>query len=155
MCPSWKATVTICGLSKMYGKLGKQNMVLICLTTCRISWQTLTSFRNTNDLKQALRGDEHATLTNIRSICWKVRAQTIRTMWLHLTEILQVFLLFQNADQSSWLQTLVDSRSAYDSLRARFLRAIDNPDEVDSDIDPLSEHEEVRWSFSHSHGSSD
>src|SRR5215472_11442595 len=45
------------------------------LTTCRISWQTLTSFRNINDLKQALRDDEQAALTNIRSICWKVRVQ--------------------------------------------------------------------------------
>jgi TBC1 domain family protein 5 len=76
-------------------------------------------------------------------------------VWLYLIEILQVFLLFQNADQSSWFQTLADSRSAYDSLRVHFLRAIDNPDEVDSDIDPLSEHEEVCWSFGHSYGWSD
>lgn len=54
-------------------------------------------------------------------------------------------MLFRTAEQTQWSRILEEQRSAYESLRSHHLRAIENPDEVDSDIDPLSEHEESPW----------
>lgn len=61
--------------------------------------------------------------------------------------------MFENVDLQEWPSTLAESRSVYDSLRAHFLRAIENPDELESALDPLSESDEVRTHASHRRGS--
>ncbi|MCJ1307338.1 hypothetical protein MMC25_000984 [Agyrium rufum] len=55
----------------------------------------------------------------------------------------QAFLLFENLDQSTWLKTLEDSRSAYSSLREHFLRYIESTD----DMDPLADDENSPWNI--------
>lgn len=47
-------------------------------------------------------------------------------------------------NRPEWPSTLAESRAVYESLRAHFLRAIENPDELESALDPLSESDEVR-----------
>jgi hypothetical protein len=62
---------------------------------------------------------------------------------VHKLTVAQIFLLFKTLDRSRWLPKLEDSRARYDSLRFRYLRAIEHPDEFDTSVDPLSENEEV------------
>ena len=52
-------------------------------------------------------------------------------------------LFFRDLDQSKWLSDLADSRAAYDSLRSHYLRAVQNPDELETAVDPLTEGSEV------------
>jgi TBC1 domain family protein 5 len=66
-------------------------------------------------------------------------------IWRLHSHINQIFLLFNTLDRSSWPTSLTDSRTAYDSLRSHFLRAIEHPDEIESVVDPLSENEEVLY----------
>ncbi|KAJ9637267.1 hypothetical protein H2199_007554 [Coniosporium tulheliwenetii] len=61
----------------------------------------------------------------------------------HSTGRREAFLLFENVDRSTWPTLLNDSRDAYNSLRAHFLRAIEHPDELESAGDPLSETDEL------------
>lgn len=95
------------------------------LEEARKSWQTLTACSSLADLKEHVRAPTLESSITSRSIYWKT------------------FLLFDSCDQSEWLRRLADSRSAYVSLRGHFLRAIENPDEVEADLDPLSEDVEV------------
>lgn len=60
-----------------------------------------------------------------------------------LTDIAQAFLLFQSTEVTGWSRALVDSRSAYTSLREHFLRYIENPDELGSALDPLDDDQNV------------
>lgn len=59
----------------------------------------------------------------------------------------QIFLVFKTLDRSSWPTHLSNTRRSYESLRDHYLRAIRHPDEFDSSVDPLSEHDEVRTSL--------
>ncbi len=56
----------------------------------------------------------------------------------------QAFLLCGPLSQSSWPKKLADSRSAYSSLRDHFLRYINNPNDLQSSIDPLADDDNVR-----------
>lgn len=56
----------------------------------------------------------------------------------------QVFLLFQTTDTTTWSHALVDSRSAYSSLREHLLRYMENSDELDSALNPLDDDRHVR-----------
>ncbi|KAL1639242.1 hypothetical protein SLS58_008084 [Diplodia intermedia] len=95
----------------------------------RASWELLEQAKSLADLRAAVGlGSAPATLVSgQRSACWKA------------------FLLFENVDHAEWPSTLAESRSVYDSLRAHFLRAIENPDELESALDPLSENDESPW----------
>jgi hypothetical protein len=55
----------------------------------------------------------------------------------------QTFLLFQSTEVTGWSPALVDSRSAYTSLREHLLRYIENPDELGSALDPLDDDQHV------------
>ncbi|KAB2572898.1 TBC1 domain family member 5-like protein B [Lasiodiplodia theobromae] len=95
----------------------------------RASWELLEQAKSLADLRSAVGlGSAPSALVNgQRSACWKA------------------FLLFENVDLQEWPSTLAESRSVYDSLRAHFLRAIENPDELESALDPLSESDESPW----------
>ncbi|KIW01154.1 uncharacterized protein PV09_07440 [Verruconis gallopava] len=91
--------------------------------------QLLLAYSNFAEFQAAvLDSDQHLDiLEGLRSVCWKI------------------FLLFRNLDQAQWLSSLTKSRSAYDALRTHYLRAIENPDEVDTADDPLVENTESPW----------
>ena len=55
----------------------------------------------------------------------------------------QIFLLFQTTEVTGWSRALVDSRSAYTSLKDHLLRFIDNPNEIGSALDPLDDDQHV------------
>ena len=44
---------------------------------------------------------------------------------------------------TGWSRVLIDSRSAYSSLREHLLRFIENPDELGSALDPLDDDQHV------------
>ncbi|KAF2744855.1 RabGAP/TBC [Sporormia fimetaria CBS 119925] len=91
-------------------------------------WPRLDEFRSLTDLKTSVSSHNEPQITAaLRSVCWKI------------------FLLFQTLDRSTWSSKLADSRSTYDALRLRYLRAIEHPDEFDTSVDPLSENEESPW----------
>ncbi|QDS73666.1 hypothetical protein FKW77_002618 [Venturia effusa] len=92
-------------------------------------WAKLSDYRDFPALKTAILDaqEEPQLLTGLRSVCWKI------------------FLNFRNLDRASWPASLTTSRLAYDSLRSHYLRAIEHPDEVSTDADPLSEHVESPW----------
>ncbi|KAL9119368.1 MAG: hypothetical protein Q9187_004079 [Circinaria calcarea] len=54
------------------------------------------------------------------------------------------FLLFENLDRSTWLKTLLDSRSAYAALRQHFLRDLEHPEDLPT-VDPLTDDETSPW----------
>ncbi|KAL9064118.1 MAG: hypothetical protein Q9157_007950 [Trypethelium eluteriae] len=95
----------------------------------RKCWSELTKFISLSDLKNAVKDSQsdHASIQGLRSVFWKI------------------FLLFQTLDRTTWPKRLQDSRAAYTSLRAHFLRSIEHPDELESAIDPLTESEESPW----------
>jgi TBC1 domain family protein 5 len=99
------------------------------LTYCRVSWNQYTDYPSVSALKEALWNAETSPpfVDELRSICWKI------------------CLLFQAPlAPSTCLPILRDSRAAYASLRAHFLKAIDNPGAIDdTGSDPLSEDEQV------------
>ncbi|KAF2200114.1 RabGAP/TBC [Delitschia confertaspora ATCC 74209] len=91
-------------------------------------WPQLDNFTSLTDLKIAVSSHKEPQITQgLRSVCWKI------------------FLLFKSLDRSIWPIRLTESRTAYDSLRAQYLRAIKNPDEFESSVDPLSENQESPW----------
>ncbi|KAL5441866.1 hypothetical protein PMIN06_009216 [Paraphaeosphaeria minitans] len=91
-------------------------------------WRQLDDFHSLTDLKIAVSSHREPQITaGLRSVCWKI------------------FLLFKTLDRSSWPARIVESRSAYASLRSHYLRGIEYPDELGSAVDPLSEHEESPW----------
>jgi TBC1 domain family protein 5 len=89
------------------------------LDSAREGWSQLKQYKHLPPLRTAVRLDGHssAATTGLRSASWKA------------------FLLFEDLDTPTWPRTLLSSRSAYNSLRMHFLRAIENPDEH---ADPLS-----------------
>lgn len=97
------------------------------LDDAKTSWQELAQYKTLRELKDGVRLDEHssAATNGLRSICWKA------------------FLLFDSLDVEDWQRTLASSRSAYNSLRAHFFRYIDNPEEIGSGFDPLTQDAEV------------
>ncbi|KAF2805156.1 RabGAP/TBC [Mytilinidion resinicola] len=98
------------------------------LDEARKCWPQLDEVTSISQLRKAVSSPDKPRITSgLRSICWKI------------------FLLFNNLDRTSWPTALVDSRTAYDSLRSHFLRAIEHPNEIESAVDPLSEHEESPW----------
>ena len=102
------------------------------LDSARASWQELKQSSTLSELRLAVRIDGHISLATAggRSACWKA------------------FLLFDSFDSTSWIKTLQSSRSAYNSLRAHFLRLLDSPGDLATASDPLSEdsHVSPRWS---------
>lgn len=98
------------------------------LEDARESWQTLKQYQSLRDLKDAVRLDGNLSLATggCRSACWKA------------------FLLFDTVDTSAWTRTLLSSRSAYNSLRAHFMRHLEDTDES---YDPLSKDTEVSIPF--------
>ncbi|KAF1986713.1 RabGAP/TBC [Aulographum hederae CBS 113979] len=99
------------------------------LADAQKAWKTLEKFQDLSQLRESVQiqhGDTSAT-TGLRSVCWKS------------------FLLFESFDQTIWPGILGDSRTAYDSLRNHFLRAIEHPDELESAVDPLSDNEQSPW----------
>ncbi|EME87908.1 uncharacterized protein MYCFIDRAFT_213065 [Pseudocercospora fijiensis CIRAD86] len=96
------------------------------LDDAKTSWQELAQYKTLRELKDGVRLDEHtsAATRGLRSICWKA------------------FLLFDTLDIDDWQRTLASSRSAYNSLRAHFFRHIDNPEEIASGFDPLTQDPE-------------
>ncbi|KAF2634852.1 RabGAP/TBC [Massarina eburnea CBS 473.64] len=91
-------------------------------------WRQLDDFHSLTDLKIAVSSHREPQITaGLRSVCWKI------------------FLLLKTLDRSSWPSRMTESRSAYNSLRSHYLRAIEHPDEFESSVDPLTENEESPW----------
>ncbi|KAK4636005.1 TBC1 domain family member 5 [Fulvia fulva] len=104
------------------------------LEEARACWPELQRHASLRDLKDAVRLDGRSSIaTNgLRSACWKA------------------FLLFDSVDVAEWQKTLAASRSAYNSLKSHFFRYIDNPDDVGTGFDPLSQETETSpWSRVH------
>ncbi|KAE8451222.1 hypothetical protein EG329_004386 [Mollisiaceae sp. DMI_Dod_QoI] len=100
------------------------------LEESRKRWDfTIKHAANLDALKKSVKadGDENPCVTGLRSVCWKA------------------FLLFQSTEVTGWSRALVDSRSAYTSLREHFLRYIENPDELGSALDPLDDDQNSPW----------
>ncbi|TVY85563.1 TBC1 domain family member [Lachnellula suecica] len=100
------------------------------LEESRKRWQVTTRHATSLDeLKKSVRPNGHDSpcVSGLRSVCWKT------------------FLLFQSTEVTGWSRVLVDSRSAYTSLREHLLRYIDNPDEVGSASDPLNDDKSSPW----------
>ncbi|KAH4160180.1 hypothetical protein HBH43_182830 [Parastagonospora nodorum] len=91
-------------------------------------WRQLDDFHSLTDLKIHVSSHKEPQITaGLRSVCWKI------------------FLVFKTLDRSSWPTHLSNTRRSYESLRDHYLRAIRHPDEFDSSVDPLSEHDESPW----------
>ncbi|KAF1919142.1 rab-GTPase-TBC domain-containing protein [Ampelomyces quisqualis] len=91
-------------------------------------WRQLDDFHSLTDLKIHVSSHKEPQITaGLRSVCWKI------------------FLVFKTLDRSSWPTHLSGSRKSYESLRTHYLRAIRHPDEFESSVDPLSEHDESPW----------
>ncbi|KAF1810869.1 RabGAP/TBC, partial [Eremomyces bilateralis CBS 781.70] len=92
-------------------------------------WAQLDDFTTLDHVRTYIK--EHGTagpsLSGLRSVCWKA------------------FLLFNSLDRDTWSSTLQSSRTAYQSLREHLLKYIENPNEVETAVDPLSESEESPW----------
>ena len=82
------------------------------------------------DLREAVRlgNGRDPCETGLRSVCWRA------------------FLLYGPISQASWPKKLLEGRQAYSSLRDHFLRFIDNPDDINSNTDPLADDEASPWS---------
>ncbi|KAI5368979.1 hypothetical protein J4E82_010221 [Alternaria postmessia] len=91
-------------------------------------WRQLDDFHSLTDLKIHVSAHKEPQITaGLRSVCWKI------------------FLVFKTLDRSSWPTHLSHARKTYNSLRSHYLRAIRNPDEFESSVDPLSELSESPW----------
>ncbi|KNG51047.1 tbc domain-containing protein [Stemphylium lycopersici] len=91
-------------------------------------WRQLDDFHSLTDLKIHVSSHKEPQITaGLRSVCWKI------------------FLVFKTLDRSSWPTHLSQARKTYESLRSHYLRAIHNPDEFESTVDPLSELSESPW----------
>ena len=86
--------------------------------------------RNISSLEELRQGFEKSPDVPI------IEAGTRSAIW-------KASLVFHTLDQPRWLSKLGDCRTTYDSLRTRFLSALNNPNETDSSIDPLSESLDV------------
>lgn len=106
----------------------RASSIMRSLDQARQCWPELQRYASLRDLKDAVRLDATTSLaTNgLRSACWKA------------------FLLLDTVDVAEWQKTLAASRSAYNSLKSHFFRYIDNPDDVGTGHDPLSQETEVR-----------
>ncbi|PYH95529.1 RabGAP/TBC [Aspergillus ellipticus CBS 707.79] len=96
----------------------------------RQRWDALFRDNDTAaDFRTTLRSEQGDKLCDegLRSICWKA------------------FLLFDDLDRAQWPQKIADSRSAYVALKAHFLKFINNPDDLQSNVDPLADDEESPW----------
>jgi TBC1 domain family protein 5 len=88
----------------------------------RASWDALKQFPTLDSLCDDLQSETpHVS----RSACWKA------------------CLLFRNLDTTRWASISKASRDAFKSLQSQYLRNINNPDEVESFDDPLSEDSDV------------
>jgi TBC1 domain family member 5 len=96
------------------------------------------------DLRQAVRDSDgpNPCQDGLRSVCWKVRS-FIDCDSNQAHHVGQAFLLYGPLSQSSWPKKLSDSRSAYSSLRDHFLKYIENPNDLESSIDPLADDDNV------------
>ncbi|KAF1829013.1 RabGAP/TBC [Decorospora gaudefroyi] len=91
-------------------------------------WRQLDDFHSLTDLKIHVSSHKEPQITaGLRSVCWKI------------------FLVFKTLDRSSWPTHLSHSRKTYESLHTHYLRAIQNPNEFESSVDPLSELSESPW----------
>ncbi len=52
-------------------------------------------------------------------------------------------MLFHSVDTTTWSAVLADSRSAYTSLREHYLKYLERPEELGSDLDPLNDDQNV------------
>lgn len=97
------------------------------LESARLGWQVVKRYTSLQELKEAVRLDGGTSIATegCRSACWKA------------------FLLFDTLDVTTWQRTLSSSRSAYNSLRAHFLRNLEESEDPDVAYDPLSEDPEV------------
>ncbi|TVY27798.1 TBC1 domain family member [Lachnellula hyalina] len=96
------------------------------LEESRKRWDVTTRHATSlNELKKSVRlnGDDNPCISGLRS----------------------TFLLFQSTEVTGWSRVLVDSRSAYTSLREHLLRYIENPNEVGSVLDPLDDDKNSPW----------
>ncbi|RVX69998.1 hypothetical protein B0A52_06169 [Exophiala mesophila] len=93
-------------------------------------WALLFSTSIGVDLRQSVRDGEgfDPCEDGLRSVCWKA------------------FLLYGPLSQGSWPKKLIESRSAYTSLRDHFLRFIDHPNDLHSSADPLADDDNSPWS---------
>ncbi|KAF2850160.1 RabGAP/TBC [Plenodomus tracheiphilus IPT5] len=98
------------------------------VTEAEKHWRQLDDFHSLTDLKIHVSSHKEPLITaGLRSVCWKI------------------FLVFKTLDRSSWPTHLSHSRKTYESLRSHYLRAIQNPDEFESSVDPLSDINESPW----------
>ncbi|KAK3723493.1 hypothetical protein LTR37_001745 [Vermiconidia calcicola] len=100
------------------------------LDSARDAWQEFKQYQTLQDVKVAVRLDGSSSIatSGCRSVCWKA------------------FLLFDTLDTTEWQRTLSSTRSAYNSLRAHFLRHLEDRDEWVAGQDPLSgESEASPW----------
>ena len=88
----------------------------------RSGWNALKQFTTLNGLCDDLQSE---TPSASRSACWKA------------------CLLFRDLDTARWASISTASRKTFSSLQSHFLRNINNPDEVESFDDPLSEDTNV------------
>ncbi|KAG0652171.1 TBC1 domain family member 5 [Hyphodiscus hymeniophilus] len=96
------------------------------LEESRLRWQITTKHATSLDeLKKSVRldGDDSPSKAGLRSI----------------------FLLFEGTEITGWSRALLDSRSAYASLREHLLRFIENHDEIGSGLDPLNDDKSSPW----------
>ncbi|KAK4987014.1 hypothetical protein LTR66_007711 [Elasticomyces elasticus] len=95
----------------------------------RQSWNRLDRYTSLEALKDAARFTADSTnhIKGLRSVCWKA------------------FLIFDSVDRATWPRILANSRAAYVALRAHFLRAFNSADELEPELDPLSDDTESPW----------
>ncbi|KAG9247311.1 rab-GTPase-TBC domain-containing protein [Calycina marina] len=103
---------------------------MLSLEESRSRWNiTIRHAASLDELRKSVRSDgvESPCRAVLRSVCWKT------------------FLLFQTTEVTGWSRILIDSRSAYTSLREHLLRFIENPDEIGSSLDPLDDDQQSPW----------
>ncbi|KAK4988446.1 hypothetical protein LTR50_003960 [Elasticomyces elasticus] len=115
----------------------------------RQSWNRLDRYTSLEALKDAARFTEDSTnhIKGLRSVCWKVRPDQIPVFIVvkPIANGIQAFLIFDSIDRATWPRILANSRAAYVALRAHFLRAFNSADELEPDLDPLSDDTESPW----------
>ena len=71
--------------------------------------------------------------------------RSVKNMRVHFQVLTtsQAFLLYGPISQASWAKKLSESRTVYSSLRDYFLKYIDHPDDLQSNMDPLADDASV------------